>query len=124
MAVAISRPATSGASRSDDVRALKFRIRDLTFSGNYATGGEVVTAASLGLSAILYVTPMNVITGVDAGGVTGTVPTFNIASNGTSVTIRQLEDAAAVAGLPFGQEKTNAEAYVANSVHRILFIGV
>jgi len=124
MTVAISRPATSGASRSDDVRALKFRVRDLTFTGNYATGGETVTAASLGLSAILYCVPMNAITGVDDGGINGTVATFNIATNGTSVVIRQLEDAAGAAGTVVGQEKTNAEAYIAKSVHRVLFVGV
>jgi hypothetical protein len=34
-----------------------------------------------------------------------------------------LEDAAGAAGTPFGQEKTNAEAYIANSKLDVLFIG-
>ena len=122
MAFAISRP-TSGGNRADDVRALRFRVRDITFSGNYATGGETIPAVSFGLKAILFIAPINGVTGVDAGGVTGTLPTFNIAVNGTSVVVRQLEDAAGAAGTPLGQEKTNAEAYVANSVHRVLIIG-
>lgn len=122
MAVAFSKP-TSGGGRADDVRALRFRVRDLTFSGNYATGGETIQATSFGLLGILFIAPINGLTGVDAGGITGTLPTFNIASNGRSVVVRQLEQNVAGAGTPYGQEKTNAEAYVANSVHRVLVIG-
>lgn len=119
MAVAV----TSPVDRGDDVRALKFRIREITFSGNYATGGETLNASDFNLKFIAHISTINAITGVNAGGVAGTVPTFVIASNGRSVVVRQLEDAAGAAGTTFGQEKTNAEAYVAGSVHRVLVIG-
>lgn len=117
MAVAISKPA--GETRADDVRALRFRVRDLTLSGNYATGGETVTAQQVGLKRIVYVTPMNVL----IGGVAGTLASFSIASTNTSFTVKQSEDAAGVAGAVIGQEKTNAEAYVADSVIRVLIVG-
>jgi hypothetical protein len=119
MAVALTRPS---GRRADDVRALRFRFRSLAFSGNYATGGETITAASVGLKRILAVVPLDLMTRA-ANGVTGVWPVFDIVSPGTSVVIRMLEDAAGAAGTPFGQEKTNAEAYIANSKLDVLFIG-
>lgn len=126
MAVAISRP--TAVRRSDDVRALRFRFRTLTFSGNYATGGEVINIstgsqnANLGLRRILAVIPLDSMIAAP-NGVTGVLPKFDVAADGKSVTIRALEDAAAVAGSPFAQEKTNAEAYIASSKLDVLFIG-
>lgn len=119
MAVAISRPA---GRRSDDVRALRFRFRTLSFSGNYATGGETITAVSVGLKRILAVVPVDSMIRA-ANGVTGVLPVFDVASNGTSVVIRALEDAAGAAGTTLGQEKTNAEAYIASSKLDVVFIG-
>ena len=123
MAVAVSKP-SNFAGRSDDVRSLRFRVRNLTFTGNYATGGETVTAASLGLKYILIALPMNAVTAASAG-VTGSLVKLDIASDNKSVVIRQLEDAAGAAGTAIGQEKTNAEAYTGTTaVHRVLFVGV
>jgi hypothetical protein len=119
MAVALTRPS---GRRADDVRALRFRFRSLAFSGNYATGGETITAASVGLKRILAVVPLDLMVRA-ASGVTGVWPVFDISSTGTSVVVRSLEDAAGAAGSPFGQEKTNAEAYIANSKLDVLFIG-
>ena len=106
MAVTISRPS---GRRADDVRALRFRFRQLTFSGNYATGG----ALTLG----------NVLVRPAADTANGVLPVFDLSSDGTSLTIRMLEDAAGAAGVAIGQEKTNAEAYTAGSRLDVVFIG-
>lgn len=128
MAVAVSRPS---GRRSDDVRALKFRFRTLTFSGNYATGGEVIQLSSapgvtrtpnVGLTRILAVIPLDAFIAAP-GAVTGILPKFDVAADGKSVTIRGIEDNAGVAGAPFGQEKNNAEAYIASSKIDVLLIG-
>lgn len=125
MAVAVSRPS---GRRSDDVRALRFRFRTLTFSGNYATGGEVITLSgsgktpNLGLTRILAVIPLDLLVRAPSG-VTGVIPVFDVASDGKSVTIRMLEDAAGAAQSPFGAQKDNAEAYIASSKLDVLFIG-
>lgn len=120
MAVTISRPS---GRRADDVRALRFRFRQLTFSGNYATGGETITARSLGLKRILMVIPGNVLVRPAADTANGVLPVFDLSSDGTSLTIRMLEDAAGAAGVAIGQEKTNAEAYTAGSRLDVVFIG-
>jgi hypothetical protein len=119
MAVAVSRPS---GRRADDVRALRFRFRTLSFSGNYATGGETITAASVGLKRILAVVPLDLMIRA-ANGVSGVWPVFDVASDGRSVVVRSLEDAAGAAGTAFGQEKTNAEAYIASSKLDVLFVG-
>lgn len=128
MAVAVSRPS---GRRSDDIRALKFRFRTLTFSGNYATGGEVIQLSSapgvtktpnVGLTRILAVIPVDTLIRAPSG-VTGIVPVFDVAADGKSVTIRGLEDAAGVAGAPVGVEKNNAEAYIASSKIDVILVG-
>lgn len=121
MAVAVTKPTEAGG-RADDIRALKFRHRKLSFSGNYATGGETVTARTLGLKRIAGVIPLDTLIRA-ANGVTGVVPVFDIAANGESVVVRSLEDAAGAAGAPVGQEKTNAEAYIANSELDVIVVG-
>lgn len=120
MAVAISKPS---GGRVDDIRAIRQRLRTFTFSGNYATGGETVTAASLGLKRVMAVIPCEGgIVGAPAG-VTGNPIKIDIASTGASFTIKFLEDAAGAAGVAFGQEKTNAEAYIANQAVTLLVLG-
>lgn len=119
MAVAPSRPS---GRRADDVRALRFRFRTLTFSGNYATGGETLTAQSVGLKRILGVVPLDLMLRA-AAGITGVWPVFDVAADGRSVVIRALEDSAGAAGTPFGQEKTNAEAYIASSKLDVIIVG-
>lgn len=118
MAVAITKP----TSRADDVRSLKRRLRTLTFSGNYATGGETITAAQCSLLRIVAVNPLNAVVRGPAG-VTGTIPVIDIASDRKSFTVRQLEDAAGASGTTIGAEKTNAEAYVASSFLDVEVVG-
>lgn len=119
MAVTSSRPS---GRRADDVRALRFRYRLLAFSGNYATGGETVTAASVGLKRILGLLPMGGMIRA-ADGVTGNPFTFDVSADGRQVVIRLLEDAAGAAGTAIGQEKTNGEAYIAGQQLPVLFVG-
>lgn len=108
--------------RARDVRALRMTYRLLSFSGNYATGGETVTARSVGLIRILGVIPLDSSIRA-ANGMTYVLPHFDVATDGRQVVIRSSEDAAAAAGLPFGQEKTNAEAYIASSQLPVIFVG-
>lgn len=125
MAIALSRPS---GRRSDDVRALRFRFRLITFSGNYATGGETLAlngaskTPNVGLSRILAVVPLDSMARA-ANGVTGNPVTIDVAADGKSVVFRLLEDAAGAAGTAVGQEKTNAEAYIASQVLPVLLIG-
>lgn len=120
MAFSLSRPS---GRRADDVRSLRFRVRDVAFTGNYVTNGETITAKQLGLFRILFATPMNAFLAAPGTVVNATAQRIDLSADGKTVTIRQGEDAAAVAGSPFLQEKTNAEAYVASASERFLFIG-
>lgn len=119
MAVAISRPS---GRRADGVSALKIRFRTLNFTGNYATGGEVLTARSLGFYRVLGIIALDTLIG-DPATVTGVVPKFIISADGRTVTIKSMEDAAGAAGAAVFQEKTNAEAYLANSKLDVLIVG-
>lgn len=119
MAVATSRPS---GRRSEDVRSLRFRFRTLTFSGNYATGGESFTAKQFSLIRVLGVIPLDSVIAAP-NGATGVLPKIDVASDGRTFTIRALEDAAGAAGAPVGAEKNNAEAYIANSKLDVLLVG-
>ena len=93
----------------------KVKVRDLVFSGNYATGGESVTAANVGLRKIQQVIPHG---GVSAAGDLATaIPTYY--DHGTSK-FTFYEGSAAGTAL---SEKTNAEAYPASAELRVTFIG-
>ena len=125
MAVTLSRPS---GRRTDDLRSLRFRYRLLSFSGNYATGGETISLSgpnktqNLGLTRIIGVIPLDTLIRA-ANGVTGVQPVFDVAADGKSVVIRALEDAAGAAGAPIGVEKNNAEAYIASSQLPVIFVG-
>lgn len=119
MAVTSTKPS---GRRADDVRALRIRFRTLTFSGNYATGGEQLTARNLGFYRVLAVIPLDHMARA-ANGVTGNPVAIDIASDGRSLAIRFLEDAAGAAGTAIGQEKTNAEAYIASQKLDVLIVG-
>lgn len=118
MAVTITRPS---GRRADDVRALRFRFRTLTFSGSYATGGETITAKSVGLKRVLGVLPMDLLAR-PAAAITGTVPVFDVSTDGTTVTVRHLTDAAGAAQATVGVEKT-AGAYTGTPLISVLFVG-
>jgi len=119
VAVTVTRPS---GRRADDVRALRWRFRSIAFSGNYVTGGEAITAQSLSLKRILGVVMLDSIIG-DPATVTGVAPKLIISADGRTLTIKSMEDAAGAAGVPVYQEKTNAEAYLANSKLDVLIIG-
>lgn len=81
----------------------RIRCRRLTFSGNYATGGEAYTAALFGLKKIEQLVPLG---GVAAASDKATsIPVFVDQAN-SKVTF--YEGSAAGTAL---SEKTNAEAY-------------
>lgn len=119
MAVTATKPS---GRRADGVGALKMRFRTLTFTGNYATGGEVLTSRSLGFYRILGIIMLDSVIG-DPATLTGVVPKIIVSSDGRTVTIKSLEDAAGASGTPLYQEKTNAEAYLANSKLDVLIVG-
>jgi hypothetical protein len=99
----------------------KIKIRDITFdTGTYVTGGNTVTAASLGLKRIDYVGMGTQIATNGTAGATANPIGVTYAANGQSVTFQQYESAAT--GLPL-LEKTSAEATLANFTFRAMFIG-
>lgn len=114
MAVAIAKVAgadyTSGNKR--------VRVRTLTFSGNYATGGESITAAQVGLKKIEQVVGGAIATSTDLA--TANPVAYGIASTGASVTVTQYEGSAAGTAI---SEKTNSEAYATGSNCRVTFVG-
>jgi hypothetical protein len=81
----------------------KVKVKKLTFSGNYATGGEALTASDVGLKKVEQVIPHG---GVAAASDLATaIPVFY--NHGTSKFVFY-EGSAAGTALA---EKTNAEAY-------------
>ena len=120
MTVAVT--ATKPAGAQDIVVSnMKIKVRDITFdTGTYVTGGNTITAASLGLKRIFY---MGFGTQGMTGGTAGATLNWigvTYAADNTSVLIQQYECAAT--GLP-GLEKTSAEATVANATFRVLIVG-
>jgi hypothetical protein len=97
----------------------KCAIRDITFdTGTYVTGGNVITAASVGLRTIdLVVFGTQVMTD-GAAGVSANPIGVTYAANRQSVTFQQYESAAANVALA---EKTSAEATAANATFRVEF---
>ena len=123
MAVAIAKPSHIAASRCDYTSAnRRYRIRKLTFSGNYATDGETITAASVGLRKI----EEGHLHGHVAAGstpTTGVVLGIVPAADGQSVAVRAYElGGTGAAGDPLA-EKNNAEAYIAGTNINATFVG-
>lgn len=86
----------------------------LVFSGNYATGGEAVTAATFGLTRL----DMLIFDGI---AVATDLATANpVKWNSATGKIAQYEGSAAGTAL---SEKTNAEAYATGSNVNVLAIG-
>ena len=119
MTVVVTSTKISGVADFDD-GPYKARIRDITFNtGTYVTGGNVITAASVGLRTIDMVTMgTQAMTGGTAGATVNWIG-VTYASNRQSVTFQQYECAAT--GLP-GLEKDSAEATVANATFRVMFM--
>jgi hypothetical protein len=130
MAVAVTYPAnnpnaalsgTNGrVSRVDDTRALKRRIRRLTFTGNFGqAAGETVTALQVGLSRFVGVNPLGgTVSALDQA--TANEYSIKIADDRKSVVIKLYENAAA--GSPSGL-KTDAEAHLTGAFLDVEFIG-
>jgi hypothetical protein len=116
MAVTITRPSGVQNYKAGNRTVA---VRDIAFSGNYATGGETITASQAGLSK--RIEQVDVHGGiVNANTTTGLG--ISVAYNSTgSVTIKVYESAASAG--PF-LEKDNAEAYPASTSARFTFIGV
>ena len=119
MAVAIAKPTGTSVGADTVWGNKKVRVRTLTFSGNYATGGETITAASVGLKVIEQV-HLNGNCALSTDKATANPVGITIASSGTSVVVTQYEGAASGAAIG---EKTNAEAYATGSNIRATFIG-
>lgn len=89
---------------------------DVVFSGNYATGGEAVTAATFGLNNIdaIYgaIAPATALT-------TAVAVAYSPTSSSGGVL---LSYEAAAAGTPLS-EKTNGEAYITGQTARLMVIG-
>jgi hypothetical protein len=115
MAVAIARPTGVSDYTAGNKR---HRVRTLTFSGNYATNGETVTALAVGLKNIEQVNG----TGVAAASTptTSVLVGAVIGTDGVNVAIRSYEAAASAAAF---LEKDNAEAYITGQNIRLTFIG-
>lgn len=118
MAVTVSRPS---GRRAEGLGALKFRYRLLTFTGSYAAGGEVLTARSLGFFRVLAVIPADNLVRV-ANAITGRIPAIDISTDGRTITIRQLADAAGAGAASIGQERSNG-AYTAGEALPVVIIG-
>jgi hypothetical protein len=89
--------------------------RRLTFSGNYATGGEAITPADFGVSAFKRVLPHGGVAA--AADVATALPVFWNAATGKFVFY---EGSAAGTAL---SEKTNAEAYPTGCFLDVTVIG-
>lgn len=130
MPVAVTRPANNpnaaisatnaAIARADDTRALKRRLRRLTFTGNFTQAtGETVTAAQVSLSRIVAVNPLsNLASALDQSAANEF--SVKIADDRKSVVIKFYENAAA--GSPSGL-KTDAEAYLTGQFIDVEFIG-
>lgn len=94
----------------------KLRGRRLTLSGNYATGGEAVTAANLGLRKIEHVIVQGGVAA--ASDLTTAIPVFY---NQATSKLVFYEGSAAGTAL---SEKTNAEAYPTGCFVDVTAIGI
>lgn len=96
---------------------LKVRYFDMTSdTGNYTSGGTSVTASSLGLKHISFVTASGGVATSGTSGATGLAIGITYASDGTSFTVQFYEGS--TAGTILG-EKTNAEAMPSNHTIRL-----
>lgn len=94
---------------------LQYRICDFVFSGNYATGGEAITPAVVGLSTTILAVNFDGIA-ISTDVATGNPVKFNAATS----KIAQYEGSAAGTAL---SEKTNAEVYATGSNVTALVLG-
>lgn len=92
----------------------KIKIRTLTFSSNYATGGEALAASDFGLKKIQHISFGGVASSSDVA--TACAVSYDY-TNGKVVFY---ESGAANAALA---EKTNAEAYPTGCNVRVLVVG-
>jgi hypothetical protein len=114
----VATPGAKPFSRADDVRGLRFRVRNVALSGTYAAGGVAVTAEQLGMKRVyggisLQGSGAPLAAGTSADGLI-ILPN----SNFTQVTVKLTESAAA--GSPDAEK--GAEAVDVRSV-LVLFIG-
>ena len=116
--MAVTKTISKPFGRCNDLRALKWRFRDVTLAGTYETGGFTITAAEVGLSKIGTVLSAGLAPAADQA--TANEWSFEVSSDLETVTIFLYENAAA--GSPSAQ-KTNAEAPVTGQVLHLAFVG-
>lgn len=119
MTVVVTSTAITGLPKVFRSGPFKCAIRDITFdTGTYVTGGNTITAASVGLRTIDFVDfGTQAMTGGSSGATVNWIG-VTYASNRQSVVFQQYESAAT--GLP-GLEKTSGEATVASATFRVMF---
>lgn len=110
MAVAIAR--VTGADYVTGNQ--KVKVRDLTLSGNYATGGESLTAADVGLKKIFQVIPNG------SGSSTDLATGNNFSYDYATAKLVVYESGASGAAIA---EKTNGEAHATGLHVRCTFVG-
>lgn len=111
MAVAIAKPTNVGRY-SNQAGALKERTWDVTLTGSYATGGEAITAAQVGLHQITRV--QGVVTEA-AGQTTEWTPLWD----GANGKVKLFNAAVGVTGAT----EHAAAAYAAVTAGRLTFVG-
>ncbi len=94
------------------------RTFDCVFSSTYATGGESITAAAVGLRKIYNVIGSGVAISTDLA--TANPVGIRVATAGTSVLVTTYEGSADGTALA---EKTNSEAHATGSTIRLTFLG-
>jgi len=92
----------------------RVKVRDITFSGNYATGGEALVASDVDLRVIEQVIPQGVASAADLA--TSNSVHYDHANN-------KLVFYESGASGTAQAEKTNGEAYPTGSILRATFIG-
>jgi hypothetical protein len=119
MAIAVTKP--PHADRADDTRALKRRLRRLTFSGSYQDdqSTSTLTPAEVGLKKIIAVEPASGLLPASAF-TTANEFTTQINATGTSVKFWLYENAAAAS--PSAQ-KTDNEAFITGQFGDFTFVG-
>lgn len=104
MANSVSRP-TNSDGRVDDVRSQRRRLRVISLSGSYPSGGEPLTPSQFGLKRFIAINPLGTAAETDLTG--AWIVRVDIASNGRSANLILFE-----AGTAGGvQTQKPAEAY-------------
>lgn len=109
---------TKPFSRADDVRSLRFRVKNVALAGTYAAGGDTVTAAELGLKQVYGGWPLTGSIVPTAAGTSAEDIGITVNAAKTVATIKLYE--AAAAGSPHAE---NGAAAVDARDALLVFVG-